>query len=795
MPSSALQDGNNTDRLPINWEQIRWKYPPGTKLIGIVKNVMKYGASMRVWKRESPEVQLDSIVKNDEISWDAEVSDARKILHVGTEELDVVLLKVDVAQKRVVLSLRRVVRDPWNGIEARYSEGQSVKGIVVHLTPGNAFIDIEDGVRAALPKDEIAPNIRFPNDVLRVGDSVKTVITRISLQDREISLSLKKEIEKLQKIIAQPELAWEKLREKVENSAISFNRIPLQKFKREYTGINKIKRILWVDDKEDLSSSFKTLLEEYGFKVDTASSKEDGVQKFTQNPYDLVITDICMPSGIEGIEAANEMLELHKDAKIILCSADNVLENAEKQVADLELNISGMYIKPIDFETLLEAIREIEVSGRATIAKTSPVGEGNFMSDMVKARQSHGETLEKVLENAIEKLCKILKAEAGAVFTMDRITFQVNAPALYKIPYDNFLSQQHMLRYSPINDVLYDGESILEGDIDPLAGRFKYMRSIISPENNNLKFRSLAGIPVYVPGRLSYAIFLFHGKQRTFGDETFNILHREAYLLGALISEKLIYRKNAYDKRFEMLGQLSASLEHEIRGCLMTLGSRLDLLLLRVEDMRKEGAASIPGNIDVLEQYVRNAVETKVDMLELFRSFIGITKSEQLTDVKLGDLLQAASRVVFDEAQRAKVEIIIDSNNPIGNVILKTIPVMLQHVFVNIILNAVQLMADAGRKRGKVFVYVSREHDSGLPIKIRFKDTGPGIHNDIKELIFEPMFSTKKSKTGEVSEDVTGLGLSICRSLLDSIGGKISLEETMILTGSTFLIELPTEVG
>jgi signal transduction histidine kinase len=73
--------------------------------------------------------------------------------------------------------------------------------------------------------------------------------------------------------------------------------------------------------------------------------------------------------------------------------------------------------------------------------------------------------------------------------------------------------------------------------------------------------------------------------------------------------------------------------------------------------------------------------------------------------------------------------------------------------------------------------------DKHLPIKIRFSDNGPGIHGQHVDRLGELGFSTKKGGTG--------LGLFISRGLTESLGGRIRVEETAILVGTTFLVELP----
>ncbi|MEK9150283.1 MAG: ATP-binding protein, partial [Candidatus Desantisbacteria bacterium] len=78
---------------------------------------------------------------------------------------------------------------------------------------------------------------------------------------------------------------------------------------------------------------------------------------------------------------------------------------------------------------------------------------------------------------------------------------------------------------------------------------------------------------------------------------------------------------------------------------------------------------------------------------------------------------------------------------------------------------------------------LSYENNQELPIKIRIKDNGPGIHKEYFERIFDILFSTKP--------DGTGMGLHLCRDMIQPLGGRIDVEESVIFGGTTFLIELP----
>ncbi len=107
----------------------------------------------------------------------------------------------------------------------------------------------------------------------------------------------------------------------------------------------------------------------------------------------------------------------------------------------------------------------------------------------------------------------------------------------------------------------------------------------------------------------------------------------------------------------------------------------------------------------------------------------------------------------------------------------------LHQVIDNLVLNALQWSAGRLRKN----VLVTTHLDTGKPepaIQIRVVDTGPGIHRRLQEKkIFDLGYSTRPGGSG--------LGLFVARELLDTLGGTVSVEESVMEVGSTFRVDLP----
>jgi len=107
----------------------------------------------------------------------------------------------------------------------------------------------------------------------------------------------------------------------------------------------------------------------------------------------------------------------------------------------------------------------------------------------------------------------------------------------------------------------------------------------------------------------------------------------------------------------------------------------------------------------------------------------------------------------------------------------------IQQVVLNLIVNARQAMADGGRLR----VAVRTNHDDDVA-EIAIQDSGPGIPSDKLPKIFDPFFSTKSADRS--GQGGTGLGLAVCRDIIESHKGRIRVESA-VGRGTTFTLKLP----
>ncbi len=221
-------------------------------------------------------------------------------------------------------------------------------------------------------------------------------------------------------------------------------------------------------------------------------------------------------------------------------------------------------------------------------------------------------------------------------------------------------------------------------------------------------------------------------------------------------------------EKMASLGKLAAGVAHQLNNPLggVTLYTRLVL-----EDYELPAGAR-----DDLGRVLRDAErcrETVKELLEFTRQTRHLMQPH--------DINQAISRTLFllknqPLFQNITIETHIDGSLPPVHSDIQQI----NHLFMNLILNAAQAMGGCGR----LVIRTSRAPGVADHVHIEISDSGPGIAADVLPHIFEPFFTTKPEGEG------TGLGLSMVYGIVENHGGQIKATSTPG-EGATFVIQLP----
>jgi small subunit ribosomal protein S1 len=168
------------------WGEVAKKYPTGTVITGVVRNLTNYGAFIEI------EEGIDGLLHVSDMSHVRKVSNPSEMVQKG-QKLTCVVLSVDQERKRVALGLKQMGPDPWEtDIPARFRPGQKVRGKVTKLTNFGVFVQLEEGLEGLLHISELTDaKVESPEEVVKVGDEVDVKVLRVDAKDRKIGLSMK----------------------------------------------------------------------------------------------------------------------------------------------------------------------------------------------------------------------------------------------------------------------------------------------------------------------------------------------------------------------------------------------------------------------------------------------------------------------------------------------------------------------------------------------------------------------------------------------------------------------------
>ena len=123
-----------------------------------------------------------------EYSWGRD-NNLKNKLKLGTE-LNVVV--VQITDKGVMVSVKRMSKDPWLNVETLYQVNQQAKGKITKILNFGAFVELSSGIQGLLHKKEMSlDGMREPSEIVLEGQEIDVIITSIEKADRKISFSIK----------------------------------------------------------------------------------------------------------------------------------------------------------------------------------------------------------------------------------------------------------------------------------------------------------------------------------------------------------------------------------------------------------------------------------------------------------------------------------------------------------------------------------------------------------------------------------------------------------------------------
>jgi two-component system, NtrC family, sensor kinase len=413
-------------------------------------------------------------------------------------------------------------------------------------------------------------------------------------------------------------------------------------------------------------------------------------------------------------------------------------------------------------EDLAQRARELVALGNASRALTSSL------------------ELKQVLAAIIREIQDLLKADRAAVLLRDATSDDLVFAAAAGENSEKLIGTRLAINHGIAGWVARERQSALvqEAYQDP-----RFWGSADS--RTGYLTRSVVAVPIKYRGAVWGVIEAINKREGVFSERDREMLEALAGSAAIALENARLYQAEReqthrlkesqarliHSEKMSALGRLAASLTHEINNPLQVLRSGLTLIQAEINE-----GATPEGVLDDL-QIIDREVKRISDLMLRLREF---SRPVQLdtSPTDLHALLDTILNLTGKQMQRHHIQIKRHWDQAVPVIIAS--PDQLTQVFMNLVLNAIDVMPGGGELT--ISTSADRSRADFPIIRIQVSDTGLGIPPEVLPRIFEPFFTTK--------EDGTGLGLAISFEIVKSLGGEITVA-SQPGTGTTFTVVLP----
>jgi small subunit ribosomal protein S1 len=193
IPVMVLDINTETKRISLGlkqttanpWETLKQKYPEGSVITGVIRNVTNFGIFVGV------EEGIDGLIHMSDISWKQRVKHPSEMFKKG-QTIEAMVLNIDVEHEKFSLGLKQIEKNPWEELSVKYPAGSMVSGKVTNITDFGIFVEIEEGIEGLVHISELSSRrVKSSSELFAVGDSVSAIVKNVDPKSRKIRLSIK----------------------------------------------------------------------------------------------------------------------------------------------------------------------------------------------------------------------------------------------------------------------------------------------------------------------------------------------------------------------------------------------------------------------------------------------------------------------------------------------------------------------------------------------------------------------------------------------------------------------------
>ncbi len=169
---------------PDPWTTIGEKYPVGTRLKGVVRNLTNFGAFVEI------EDGIDGLLHISDMSWARRVRHPSEVVKKG-DEVEVVVLEVNQEKKRISLGMKQLTENPWDQLAIEFAVDTEVEGTITRTLDRGAVVELREDVEGFVPIGQMGmADIQHPDEYFAAGDRVPLRVIKVDPRNKRIVLSI-----------------------------------------------------------------------------------------------------------------------------------------------------------------------------------------------------------------------------------------------------------------------------------------------------------------------------------------------------------------------------------------------------------------------------------------------------------------------------------------------------------------------------------------------------------------------------------------------------------------------------
>ncbi|MFI5252440.1 MAG: 30S ribosomal protein S1 [Bacteroidota bacterium] len=169
---------------PDPWLNLLQKYPVGSRHVGIVRNLTTFGAFVEL------EEGFDGLIHISDLSWTKKIRHPGEVVKKG-DQIEIIILGIDVEQRRISLGHKQVKENPWDAFEASYQTGTEVESKIVRIIEKGVIAELPLGVDGFIPVSHLATaQIKNIGDTFHIGDMINAKVIEFDKENKKIVLSV-----------------------------------------------------------------------------------------------------------------------------------------------------------------------------------------------------------------------------------------------------------------------------------------------------------------------------------------------------------------------------------------------------------------------------------------------------------------------------------------------------------------------------------------------------------------------------------------------------------------------------